>query len=85
MGDVKEAVKGKPSKKQLKSRSKTSKGNLVEQFSELQDQVSDLITKKDDDVIKEGDTARPENERKAATLRSIHTLLNSAKNLAEDY
>ena len=85
MGDVKDTVKGTPPKKRLKSRKKLGKGNLVDQLQELQDEISDLISTKDHDTLTEGDDLRPENTRKAATLRSMHTLIVGAKNLAEDY
>ena len=85
MGDVKDTVKGTPPKKRLKSRSKLGKGNIVDQLQELQDELSELITTTDVDILHEGVDLRPENTRKAATLRSMHTLIVGAKNLAEDY
>ena len=79
MGDSKDAVKGSGSKTIRKS------GNLVEQVTQLMDDVSICISKKDDDVLAEGEDNKAENIRKVSLLRSAHTLLRATKSLLEDY
>ena len=83
MGEVKDTVKGSPPEKRKKSMK--SDDNLVNQIQTLRDEVSDLITIKDDDAAKEGKDAYAENVRKAASLRAVHSLLTSTQRLLEDY
>lgn len=84
MGEVKDKVKGTgaPSKSVGGS---SDNGNLLQQVQIISDEVSRLTALKDDDVLTEGDTAKPENVRKAATLRAAGGLLRHVKNLLEDY
>ena len=79
MGEVKDTVKGGGRK------SKPVAGNLVGELQGLRDEVSRLTVIKDDDTQTEGDVAKPENTRKAGTLRAVHSLLTSAQILLEDY
>lgn len=81
MGDVKDAVKGTTKKKLLGK----SQENLVTRIEEIRIEISDLIQKKDNDTLSEGETEKAENTRKAAHLRATHSLLTSAKTLLEDY
>lgn len=81
MGEVLDAVKGSGSKKSTS----TVGTNLQQQVQALTDEVSRLLVIKDNDVATEGDAARPENERKAATLRATSSLLRASKRLLEDY
>ena len=85
MGEVKETVSGSGLKKKPLKKSKIAGENLIEMFQNLRDEVSRLTTIKDDDTQKEGDDAKPENARKAATLRAVHSLLTAAQTLLEDY
>jgi hypothetical protein len=83
MGEVKDTVHGTPPKKRQKALK--SGDNLVDQFKNLKDTVSDLIMIKDDDTLKEGEAEKAENVRKAAHLRAVHSLLTAAETLLEDY
>ncbi len=80
MGDVKEAVKGSK-----KISPKLMEGNLVERFTALIDEVSELVAKKDEDALSEGKSAKAENVRKAGLLRAASSLLRASKTLLEDY
>jgi len=80
MGDVKEAVKGSK-----KVSPKLVEGNLVERFTGLTDELSDLTAKKDEDALNEGKDAKAENVRKAGLLRAASSLVRAAKTLLEDY
>lgn len=80
MGEVSEAIKGS-----RKVSPKLMEGNLVERFSALTDELSDLTAKKDEDTLSEGATAKAENVRKAALLRASSSLVRAAKTLLEDY
>jgi hypothetical protein len=59
--------------------------NLVDHFASLREEVSYLIEIKDTDTYSEGDEEKPENIRKAALLRSVHSLLTASQTLLEDY
>lgn len=85
MGEVKETVKGKGLKPKTLRKSKIAGENLIEMFQGLREEVGRLTEIKDDDTLTEGDEERPENTRKAATLRAVHSLLTSAQTLLEDY
>ncbi len=85
MGEVKETVSGKGLKTKKLRKSKIAGKNLIEMFQNLREEVSRLTEIKDDDALTEGDDAKPENTRKAATLRAVHSLLTSAQVLLEDY
>jgi hypothetical protein len=86
MGEVKDKVKGDGLKKKLLRKKKIVEGkNLIEYFEALQEEVSECIQIKDDDSLSEGDLAKPDNVRKAALLRSVHSLLTSGLTLLEDY
>ncbi len=86
MGEVKDTVKGDGLKKKLlKKKPKVEGENLIEYFEALREEVSRCITIKDDDSYTEGDKAKPDNVRKAALLRSVHSLLTSGLTLLEDY
>jgi len=85
MGEVKDTVKGDGLKKKPLKKSKTAGDNLIEMFQDLREEVSRLTAIKDDDVLTEGDDVKPENTRKAATLRAVHSLLTAAQTLLEDY
>lgn len=80
MGDVKEAVKGSP-----KVSPRLKEGNLVQRFTDLTDELSELTTKKDDDTMNEGSDKKSDNVRKAALLRAATSLVRSARTLLEDY
>lgn len=84
MGDVKEAVKGSPSKKKSSTSSDVDK-NLLSRLQDMSEEISELVVKKDEDVLNEGDAAKPENMRKSATLRAAFSLVRTAKQLLEDY
>jgi hypothetical protein len=83
MGEVKEAVKGTPKRKLLGLGK--SEANLVSRIRDMRDELSELVTKKDDDVLSEGDDLKPENLKKAAHLRAAHSLLTTVQTLLEDY
>ncbi len=86
MGVVKDTVKGTPPPAPpAPKKVKVTDKNLIIQFGELQDKISELTQIKDDDVLTEGPTEKPENVRKAALLRGVHSLVTSAKTLLEDY
>lgn len=59
--------------------------NLCEYIGAMSEEVSRLVEIKDDDVLTEGDAMKADNVRKAAHLRSVHSLLSSAHTLLEDY
>lgn len=82
MGDVKEEVKGSAPKRKAKT---PGAENILGSVRSLKDELSELVTMKDDDVQKEGDAAKPENQRKAATLRASSALLVAIESLLEDY
>lgn len=81
MGEVSEAVKGE--KKKLSP--KLTEGNLITRVTELADEVSGLVAKKDEDALSEGKDKQAENTRKAGLLRATSSLLRAAKTLLEDY
>lgn len=83
MGEVKDTVKGTPPPK-AKTKP-VAGGNLIARMEDLRDEISRLTTIKDDDTVSEGDAAKAENIRKAATLRAAHSLITSAKVLLEGY
>lgn len=86
MGEVKEAVKGTPPPPApSKAAAVSNNMNVLDRVRALCDEVSDLTAKKDADTLSEGAAAAPDNQRKAATLRAVHSLLTSAKNLLKDY
>lgn len=85
MGDVKEAVKGSGASRPKKHATADAPTNILADLGRLQDEVADLTVAKDEDTLTEGETARPENARKAATLRAVHSLLTTCKVLLEDY
>ena len=78
MGEVSEKIKGG-------TPAARPDGNLKQQVQGLVDEVSRLTAIKDEDTVSEGADARPENTRKAATLRAANSLLRGAKALLEDY
>lgn len=80
MGEVKEAVKGSK-----KISPKIMEGNLVERFTSLTDELSELTAKKDEDVLNESASEKAENMRKAGLLRAASSLVRTAKNMLEDY
>lgn len=84
MGDVKEEVKGTPKKTSSAKTDKDAK-NLVQRASEIVDDVSELVVKKDEDTLKEGDSAKAENMRKAGVLRAASTMFRTALKILEDY
>jgi hypothetical protein len=82
MGEVNDTVKGSG----LKSKpTKDSDKNLVSAVQSLRDEVSHLISIKDEDTLKEGKDKVAENTRKAGTLRAVHSLLVASQSLLEDY
>lgn len=87
MGEVKDTVKGDGLKKKklLTKTPKVEGKNLIEYFEALQDEVSSCVQIKDEDTLKEGDTEKSENVRKAALLRAVHSMLTSSLTLLEDY
>ncbi|MHA2280072.1 MAG: hypothetical protein ACXAC5_04245 [Promethearchaeota archaeon] len=85
MGEVKDAVKGDGLKKKVLQKPKIGGDNLVEHVDALLNEVSHCIQVKDEDTLKEGDDAKAENARKAATLRAVHSLMTTSKTLLEDY
>lgn len=64
---------------------KTGGGNLQERVRALADEVSGLVTIKDEETMAEGDAAKPENVRKAAFLRASHSLLRAVERLLAEY
>lgn len=82
MGEVKDEIKGPAPKR--KARLKTNQ-NLLDDISGMMDEVSELTTKKDDDVYAEGKEEAPENVRKAGSLRAVHALLSACRTLLENY
>lgn len=80
MGEVKDAIKG-----EKKISPKLTEGNLITRLTELSDEISDLVAKKDEDALTEGADAKAENTRKAGLLRATSSLIRAAKNLLEDY
>ena len=82
MGEVKEAVKGSAPPP---ASNPALGGNILQQLQGLTDEVSRLTSIKDNDVMTEGDAAKPENTRKAGTLRAVASLLRASKTLLEDY
>ena len=86
MGQVKDTVKGTGLKKKLLTkRPKVDGNNLIEYFEALQEEVSKCIEIKDDDTLTESNSEKPENIRKAALLRSTHSLLTASLSLLEEY
>lgn len=82
MGVVKDEIKGPaPKRKAVQNTNQ----NLLDEMRSLMDEVSDLIQQKDEDTQKEGPDAAPENIRKAASLRAVHSLLTASKSLLENY
>jgi NTP pyrophosphatase (non-canonical NTP hydrolase) len=84
MGEVSDAVKGGSD---LSKPVYLGKGdpNLTAHFETLADEISQLIMKKDEDVLSEGDDVYAENVRKAALLRAVHSMVVSSKVLLESY
>lgn len=82
MGEVKDEVKGPAPKR--KAKLKTNQ-NLLESVTQMMDEVSDLTSKKDQDVLDEGEAEAPENVRKATSLRAVHSMLSGIKTLLENY
>jgi hypothetical protein len=82
MGEVKDAVKGSGPKVKKKH---IAEGSLTDQVRSLADEISRLITIKDEDTLNEGDAEKPENIRKAGILRAANSLLRSAGTILEDY
>jgi hypothetical protein len=84
MGEVKSAVKGSGSKPSKKA-TKKAEGNLIDQAESLRAELSRLTVIKDEETVTEGDEEFAENVRKAAILRSSHSLVTAAKALLEEY
>jgi len=82
MGDVKDAVKGKPSRAHD---TPSASINLVDRLKSMVEEVGDLIEKKDKDTLDEGPDRVAENTMKAGKLRTANSLLRSAKTILEDY
>lgn len=82
MGEVKETVKGIPPKKKLEE---GNGKNLQQRVTELMDDLSDCINKKDKELEKVVDSEMAEDMRKAGLLRATFTLLSCAKHLLEEY
>ena len=76
MGEVKETIKGSSS---------TDSKNILNQISDISEELRRLTKIKDDDVLEEGKEQYPENVRKSAILRSVNSLLVAVKVLLEDY
>jgi len=86
VGEVKDEIKGDAPKRKAKKKAKTEDAqNILDNVRSLRDELSELTATKDDDVLDEGEEAKPENTRKAATLRACHSLLTAVQNLLEDY
>ena len=82
MGDVKEEIKGSAPKHKAKTKSSE---NILKSLYSIMDEISLLIVKKDEETTTEGATEKPENMRKAATLRAVHSMLITVTSLLEDY
>lgn len=88
MGEVKETVKGSGSSRKKTTRKKKGDDqttNLIQDVSDLKDEVSRCIQVKDDDTQTEGDLAKAENIRKAGLMRAAYSLLGAAQALLEEY
>jgi hypothetical protein len=85
MGEVKETVKGSGSTRKKKKPATKQTKNLIQEVSDLKDEVSRCIQVKDDDTQSEGDLAKAENIRKSGLMRAVYSLLNSAQALLEEY
>jgi hypothetical protein len=83
MGEVKDTVQGTPPKKRRKSLG--SDKNLIKQIQTIKDEVSDLTSIKDQDSMDEGEAEKPNNMRKAALLRAVHSLMTASQALLEEY
>ncbi len=83
MGEVKDTVQGTPPKKHAEKLG--SDKSLIKQIETLKDEVSDLTSIKDKDTMDEGVEMKPDNMRKAALLRAVHSLLTASQALLEEY
>ena len=85
MGEVKETVKGSGSARKAKKPATEQTKNLIQEISDLKDEVSQCIQVKDDDTGKEGDLAKADNIRKAGLMRAAYSLLSATQALLEEY
>jgi len=85
--------RGKETKKEKKRRKKrevegiipAEGGNMINRVQGLRDEISRLIVNKEHDVENEGPSAKPDNVRKVAQLRSAYQALTIGQNNLEDY
>lgn len=85
MGEVKDAVRGVAPARVKGTTNLPDGQNLVQMLSALSEELARLTAIKEEDALSEGDAAKPENVRKAATLSACFRMATAMRALLEDY